>query len=312
MAAKLTTSLFIEKANKVHNNTYDYSKVEYLGSKQKVEIICKKHGSFFQTPNGHLSGEGCRLCSNENTVFKPKMNKEDFIKKALEHHNYDYSNIDFKDMKTPIKVLCKEHGAFHIIPAKHLGKRLSGCPHCLRQNGIYNARSNTLNFIEKANIKHNNQYDYSKVKYSTSSEKVEIICKKHGSFFQTPAKHLYGNGCPHCSNENLYLTYADKYKSSKIYFYVIYIKNKNLYKIGITKEADILDRYKYETSNIANLELLTRIEFNGAADALLLESKLKSLYNEYRYYGKKIFKKTRNTEIFTINVYNHFLEGTNV
>jgi len=41
---KLTTGEFIEKAITVHGNTYDYSGVEYVGSKSKVEIICPKHG----------------------------------------------------------------------------------------------------------------------------------------------------------------------------------------------------------------------------------------------------------------------------
>lgn len=29
--------------------------------------------------------------------------------------------------------------------------------------------------------------------------KVEIVCKKHGSFHQTPEHHLRGAGCPHCA-----------------------------------------------------------------------------------------------------------------
>jgi len=38
---------------------YDYSKVNYSGYTNKVEIICPVHGSFFQTPREHLSGAGC-------------------------------------------------------------------------------------------------------------------------------------------------------------------------------------------------------------------------------------------------------------
>ena len=32
------------------------------------------------------------------------------------------------------------------------------------------------NFIEKANKRHSNKYNYSRVKYTSSKEKVEIIC----------------------------------------------------------------------------------------------------------------------------------------
>ena len=42
---------------------YDYSKVVYKGTKIKVEIICKEHGSFFQRPQNHMRGEGCPKCS---------------------------------------------------------------------------------------------------------------------------------------------------------------------------------------------------------------------------------------------------------
>jgi hypothetical protein len=34
---------------------YDYSLVEYNGSKVKVKIICKVHGIFEQSPNNHIS-----------------------------------------------------------------------------------------------------------------------------------------------------------------------------------------------------------------------------------------------------------------
>ena len=40
---------FIEKAIKVHGDTYDYSLVEYKDFKTKVKIICKVHGVFEQS-----------------------------------------------------------------------------------------------------------------------------------------------------------------------------------------------------------------------------------------------------------------------
>ena len=60
---KLTTESFIKKAHLVHGDRYDYSKVNYVGAKTKVVIICKEHGEFLQTPNNHLRGKGCPQCS---------------------------------------------------------------------------------------------------------------------------------------------------------------------------------------------------------------------------------------------------------
>ena len=47
---------FIEKAIKKHGYKYDYSKVEYTGSHNKVCIICSEHGEFYQSATNHLSG----------------------------------------------------------------------------------------------------------------------------------------------------------------------------------------------------------------------------------------------------------------
>lgn len=54
---------FEEKARKVHGDTYDYSKANYINCRTKVEIICPKHGSFWQDPSSHMHGVGCPKCS---------------------------------------------------------------------------------------------------------------------------------------------------------------------------------------------------------------------------------------------------------
>lgn len=61
---------YIQKFQEVHGDTYDYIKVIYVGSAQKVEIVCKEHGSFFQTPNDHLKGIGCQKYKDWQ-VFNP-------------------------------------------------------------------------------------------------------------------------------------------------------------------------------------------------------------------------------------------------
>ena len=63
---RLTNEEFIEKAQKVHQNKYDYSKVNYVNTSTKVCIICKEHGEFWQTPNNHLFGAGCPTCPQSN------------------------------------------------------------------------------------------------------------------------------------------------------------------------------------------------------------------------------------------------------
>ena len=59
---KDTQDEFIDKAKKVHGDTYKYDNVNYLGSKENVYITCPKHGDFPRTPNDHLQGKGCPIC----------------------------------------------------------------------------------------------------------------------------------------------------------------------------------------------------------------------------------------------------------
>ena len=78
MARRLTTFDFIEKARKAHGDRYDYSKVEYINNKSKIEIICKEHGSFWQAPNNHTALlQGCPNCQ------KGKYDKKSFIRNIL-------------------------------------------------------------------------------------------------------------------------------------------------------------------------------------------------------------------------------------
>lgn len=194
--SRKNTSDFIKDAKEIHGNKYDYSLVKYKTAKEKIVIICPIHGEFSQTANSHLNGNGCKRCANilnserlKNTIF-------DFINKAnLKHNNkYDYSKVDYKSWDDYIIIICKEHGEFKQKAGNHLSGR--GCYKC----GINKSKKDNDFFIKKANIIHNNKYDYSKVDYKVTNEKVVIICPIHGEFLQLPSNHLRGHGCSTCSS----------------------------------------------------------------------------------------------------------------
>ena len=75
---------FVEKAKIIHNDRYDYSKVEYVNAHTKVCIICTEHGEFWQTPNNHLNGNGCPLCKNRKIGDVLRDTVEGFIEKSNE------------------------------------------------------------------------------------------------------------------------------------------------------------------------------------------------------------------------------------
>jgi hypothetical protein len=201
-----TTEDFIIEANQVHNKLYGYSNVNYINATNKIIITCKIHGDFEQSPINHLYGNGCHKCSGRNKTT------EDFIIEANQVHNnlYDYSNSQYIDCNTKICITCKIHGNFEQLHRAHIYNK-SGCPKCCGRN------KTTEEFIDKANIAHNNLYDYSKVNYINQATKVIIGCKIHGDFEQTPNNHTHKSRprqCPKCS----IIDTANKQRSSKDVF----------------------------------------------------------------------------------------------
>ena len=115
----------------IHGNKYDYSKVIYKSAQEKVLIICKVHGEFEQTPQGHLRNHGCPKCGTEaQTAAKVQKSKDTFVDKATAIHReqYDYSKVIYSKATEKIVIVCKIHGEFSQEPRAHLDGE--GCPYC--------------------------------------------------------------------------------------------------------------------------------------------------------------------------------------
>ena len=128
---KLNKNIFLQKAKLIHGDKYDYSKVEYINSTTKVCIICPEHGEFWQTPNSHLNGIGCKKCGINIRIEKRKKTITQFIEDARKIHGdkYDYSKVDYINNHTKICIICPEHGEFWQTPDSHISQK-QGCPIC--------------------------------------------------------------------------------------------------------------------------------------------------------------------------------------
>jgi hypothetical protein len=196
---KLDTNEVLKRFINIHGDKYDYSLVDYVNYKSKIKIICKEHGIFEQTSANHISGKGCPKCAINFRANKKRFTTEYYIEKANKKHNYkyDYSLVNYIHSQMKIKIICPEHGIFEQKANQHLlGHK---CPCCQRNEQSIRLLSNKIDFIKKANVVHNNKYDYSKVEYLRSNIKIVIICPKHGEFKQQPSSHLMGQGCVVCS-----------------------------------------------------------------------------------------------------------------
>lgn len=226
MTRKLTLLEFINKANSLHCNKYDYSKSVYINNRTKLTIICKIHGEFTQRPGAHLRGASCPTCGTISTANKRRVSLNDFI--------------------------------------------------------------------QKANLVHNNKYTYKKADYLTTDTKVIITCFQHGDFKQTPYHHLKGRGCPGCAE------YGFNQNKPGVLYYLKVTKNKSVfYKIGITN-LSVQQRFGKDMEYI---KILKQTIYQNGKEAYLEEQRILRKYKKYRYKGPDLLK-SGNTELFTKDILN--------
>ena len=259
--------VFIEKARSVHGDKYDYSLVpdEFL-TKSKVEILCDKHGSFFQTATDHTQGYGCKFCGIESSRSAKIKDTEFFIAKAISVHGnmYDYSLVEYKTTRAEVKIICKSHGIFEQQPNSHLNGR--GCPECAKIKISKVKNKGKKAFEQDAMSIHGYKYKYVGA-YINGRTPTEILCCVHGVFRQSPENHLAGQGCPSCSVYG----YSPELPC---YFYVNKLGDEFL-KFGITRNLDIRLKQQsilcnYTTENIFS------IYFDRSDTAFSLEKSVKS------------------------------------
>uniref|UniRef100_A0A6C0KH86 Uncharacterized protein n=1 Tax=viral metagenome TaxID=1070528 RepID=A0A6C0KH86_9ZZZZ len=240
---KLTKNIFIERANRIHNNKYDYTFIIYKNIDTKIKIKCIKHGFFLQLPKNHLyNKQGCpKCCKNKKT------NTSEFIIKANNIHSNKYEYLKTKYIKANKKIIvtCKIHGEFNITPNNHLNGY--GCYRCS------NITKSNEDFINNAKKIHGELYDYSNVEYKSTRITVTILCKIHGEFKQKPNDHLSGCGCQKCgmgcfSKKSLEWL-NNLMKKNNIFIqcagnlgeYKIKVDNKKYYKVdGYCKETNTI------------------------------------------------------------------------
>lgn len=212
---------FIKNAYKIHGDKYDYSRVKYIGIRNKVTIVCPIHGVFEQTPHHHVCRkQGCGNCRYIDISKRTRSTKNDFIKKAkITHGNkYDYSLVEYANAKTKVKIICPKHGIFEQTPDNHVNGQTCG-----KCNGLYKTNES---IISEANVIHGNLYNYSLLDYKAMNLKVKIICPIHGIFEQRPEAHIrLKQGCPKCVGLNktteefikeAKLIHGDKYDYSQV------------------------------------------------------------------------------------------------
>lgn len=182
----------------VHGDKYiipDHSKLSFKTMWSAIPLICKIHGVFDSIISNCIDGSGCPKCNP-----RKKKDTEWFIEEAKKVEFkfgiiYDYTKTQFTGAHNKLTITCTNcNKDFEQYPHNHLNG--GGCNEC----------SNLLKRKSDEQFK----IDFEKIhgggfildQYSTSMEKIEVICPNNHKFSITPNDLLQGIGCMKCYQIN--------------------------------------------------------------------------------------------------------------
>lgn len=289
MSKKIDLNGFLIKSRKVHGEKYIYSKVKFLHSAtDKVNIICKFHGDFYQQANVHYGGSGCPSCAKNVKIPVIKLISEF---NRIHGFKYKYPFSEYGCNKDKIKIHCPKHGLFVQAISDHKsGKGCASCAAALRGNS---ARLKQDEFLQRCALKHSNKYDYSLSIYEGQRKKIKIICPDHGVFEQTAHTHLV-SGCLKCGKgltgwkRSDFIKLSRNYHDGRSLLYVIKLvgNNEEFYKVGITNH-DVDFRFRGKSLPYS-LSVVTSLK-GEAGWVWDMEKKLHKTLKSYKYKPEKHF-----------------------
>ena len=213
---------YAEEANKIWNNKYDYIGYEpvtkFNGAKKNGKVVAychekdefgNEHGIFKVDPYKHkFLHRGCNKCGNKEPLTTDTVISRSILCHTSEYDNLSYEKTKYVNYGTKVVVTChnkdengNEHGDFE-ISVQHLLKG-QGCPICRYLKSSSKKRRDIKAVIDEAKKIHGDKYDYSLItEYKNDRIKYPIICKEHGTFYQTFNNHIkFKQGCPICGRE---------------------------------------------------------------------------------------------------------------
>ena len=161
---------------------YDVDKNKKYTAKDKIKIICDKHGTFEQTIHNHFNiGNNCPICSRPKKI---EINKE--IEILL--NNKLIKIIKFNGYRKKSTFSCNKHGEFK----SHIGTvKIHGCCQCAMDNKMMREKKKFINnsiSVWGDLIK----FDYDTLEYNGSGKKMKLFSKQIGWLDQLPNNHLSG------------------------------------------------------------------------------------------------------------------------
>lgn len=249
-------------------------------------LLSTKYGDVRVSPNNIKRAHGFTINSavDKTHYFKA------LLKEQLPESYRDMELISFYKSYHKTVFFKTRYGLIKTKP----GYLLSGC-----YPTIKSAVNKTEYWINQAIEVYGDKYNYSLVDYINSATKIDIICKKHGVFTQTPASHLSEHGCPGCGRKILERLEKNKkeYIGIPAKLYILELKNEeeSFFKIGVTR-----DKIKYRAKRMRPYKYTLLKDFDlNLYEAVLKEYEWLEILKQYQHTPEHKFK--GYTECFSIN-----------
>ena len=179
---KIDFSEFKERVINKYGNVYDFSKTDYIDTHTK--IVIGYNGKFFETIPSRLL-----LNSRKKPIMHDFVeNKNDFIKKSKELYGqkYDYTNVEYIDSKTKVRIICPIHGEFWQKPNYHLNG--CQCPMC----NCSKLENEIREILDKYNINYVEQFSPNFLNFKCSHQKYDFYLKDYNIALECQGKqHFY-------------------------------------------------------------------------------------------------------------------------
>lgn len=290
---KNNSKVFIEKAQKIHGNKYDYSQSNYTGSKQLITIICKNHGKFEQLATSHLTGKGCHKCNN--LISKDQLELLNYLK------SLNIENIIISDRK--------------ILNGKELDFYLPDYNLAIEFNGLYwhsdNFKSKNYH-LNKTNLCLEQNINLIHIFEDEWIYKKDIIKSYFSNLFNKNINKIYGRHTKINSiNENDFKKFIKNnslydFKKSDIYLGLYYKK----YLVSVISFKKIFN-VNYELNQYCSIKfvnvlggfskLLKYFELKYKPEKIIIS--VNKRINNIKLLEKLNFKITEETKPNYINVY---------
>lgn len=260
------------------------------GKTRFIEAICHQCGvTFTKTKKYYSEKEPCTVCKRSNKIY------DYFLQKAKNKFGdkFDLSRVKetYINNNSIINVRCIKHNLWYTIRAKNFvansypnAPHNGGCSKCSSEATKEACSKSIEHYLENLNTKFP-EISVIKLpkKVTSNTNKITLLCKKHGEFICTLADIIRRNPynscmCPKCTKEYFpwQVGMTKTKKESVLYF--VYFKKTNLYKLGVTTRS-LKKRFQ---GHLHELKELWKIPFKKIEDAFLVELYMLNLYGNYR------------------------------